>query len=619
MANHSIHTILQPSAVLRRLVLSWLIAVTLSYLVLPQDLQSLSNLDGLTQMSLGAVCVMTCIFFIAFNLIGYFTNSVQIERWLIVSVFTILSVVSIFTNFHWAYFVTCGIVTLILIVYALKGWNNQSEQSHQFQRSPLVYKITLLLVACLFVLFVSIWTVCRIYSFCTPTYDFGIFSQMFYNMRNSGIPYTTVERDGLLSHFQVHVSPIYYLLLPFYYIFPFPATLQIMQALVLASAVIPLWLICRKRGLHSIITLVLCATLLLYPAYSGGTSYDIHENAFLAPILLWLFYGIERKYTGIIILFSCLCLLVKEDAAVYTALIALYLIAKSALHTKDSRRIWGMITGSLLLCGSIIWFGIVTRYLSVSGDGVMTYRYQNFMYDGSGSLITVIKSVLLCPLKTIYECVDKEKVKFILQTLLPLLCLPLFTRRYERYILLIPYVLINLMSDYQYQHDIMFQYTFGSTACLIYLTAINLADLKNAWKQGLLASISLALCVVLFVDTIVPIATRYPRLYRNNQELYDRTRQMLQLIPDDANVSATTFYTTELSNRKVLYDVKYTSEEHLLSSDYVALAVNSATNYIRYETETNSGFENVCMLLEENGFEVFAQLEDTLVIYRKDS
>ena len=74
-----------------------------------------------------------------------------------------------------------------------------------------------------------------------PTFDFGIFSQMFHQMRTTGLPVTTVERDGPLSHFAVHVSPIYYLLLPFYCIYPKPVTLQVLQAAVLASAVIPLW------------------------------------------------------------------------------------------------------------------------------------------------------------------------------------------------------------------------------------------------------------------------------------------------------------------------------------------------------------------------------------------
>ena len=440
---------------------------------------------------------------------------------------------------------------------------------------------------------------------------------MFYNMKSTGIPYTTVERDMLLSHFRVHVSPIYYLLLPIYFVFPFPATLQILQALILASSVIPLWLLCRRHGLTPTISLILCSVLLLYPAFSAGTSYDIHENAFLAPLILWLLYGIDVKNTPITILSACLTLMVKEDAAVYVAIIALYLIVRSALNKNSPNRWWGLFSGTSMLAGSIIWFLIVTRFLSTSGDGVMTYRYQNFMVDRSGTLFDVIQTVLLCPGKVLYECCDPEKLKFIILTLVPLLGLPFFTRRYERYILLIPYILINLMSDYQYQHDIFFQYTFGSTACLIYLTVVNLSDLKQSGTQILISFVSLALCCVLFIQNVVPVAIRYPRLVKNNADHYRNIRQTLAQIPDGASVAATTFYTTQLSQREMLFDVKYTTEENLLSADYVALAIHSDTNYIRYDTETSNGYKNLIQLLESNGYELFAQLDDVLVIYQK--
>ena len=56
-------------------------------------------------------------------------------------------------------------------------------------------------------------------------YDFGLFSQMYYYMDKCLLPLTTCERDGLLSHFAVHLSPIFYLLLPLYKLFPRPETL----------------------------------------------------------------------------------------------------------------------------------------------------------------------------------------------------------------------------------------------------------------------------------------------------------------------------------------------------------------------------------------------------------
>ena len=63
--------------------------------------------------------------------------------------------------------------------------------------------------------------------------------------------------------------------------------------------------------------------------------------------------------------------------------------------------------------------------------------------------------------------------------------------------------------------------------------------------------------------------------------------------------------------------MKYTSIEHLLSAEYVALAIHSETNYKQYEKDGDNGYENLVMLLESNGYTVFAELDDTLVIYRK--
>lgn len=63
----------------------------------------------------------------------------------------------------------------------------------------------------------------RYLGYLAPNFDFGVFTQMFHNMRESFLPMTTCERNGLLSHFAVHISPVFYLLLPFYALFPSPA------------------------------------------------------------------------------------------------------------------------------------------------------------------------------------------------------------------------------------------------------------------------------------------------------------------------------------------------------------------------------------------------------------
>ena len=408
-----------------------------------------------------------------------------------------------------------------------------------------------------------------------------------------------------------------HLMLPFYWLIPHPATLQVLQAAVLASAVIPLWKLAKHHGLPGWGRLLCCALLLLYPAYSGGTSYDLHENCFLTPLILWLLYGIDRKNIPLTAVAAVLTLSVKEDAAVYVAVAALWLIVKSLLHREKSNR--DLIVGAALLAVSLGWFFAVTGYLANHGDGVMTNRYKNFMYDGSNSLITVVKAVLLSPMKALYECVDPEKLKFIALTLLPLLGLPLLTRRYERYLLLVPYVLVNLMSDYTYQHDIFFQYTYGSSAFLFYLTLVNLADLKGSTRKCLVLLTAVAVSAVCFGTQVIPKAKWYPEKLMTHRQEYAEIREELGKIPQNAAVASATFYTTHLSGRDVLYDIKYCSREHLMDAEYVVLDPGVSGDFKKYaDEEGENGYENLRALLEEQGYDLQSSVGTKLEIYYKE-
>lgn len=597
---------------IRRLLLAWLIAAAGEFLLLPDGVKTMNGLQALSAMSFPRLLIVTGAVLALLDRMSRLLGH-RAERWLFLGAYVILSAAALASTFTWSFLAVCLLVFVLLLMFAIKGWNGSQMVSTVPERSFLAASVTALLAA-VFFLFVSIWTVARVYSFSTPTFDFGIFAQMFHSMGTSGQPITTVERDGVLSHFAVHVSPIYYLLLPFYMIVPRPETLQVLQAAVLASAVIPLYLLGKRHGLPPFLRTALCGLLLLYPSFAGGASYDIHENAFLTPLILWLFYGIDRKNASLTAIFALLTMMVKEDAPVYTAVIALWLLLRGVLH-KHGR--WELWTGVILLASSLAYFFAVTSYLASSGDGVMTYRYSNFMYDGSTSLVTVIKAVLLSPMKAVFECVDKEKLEFIGLTLLPLVGLPLLTRRYERLVLLIPYILVNLMSDYQYQHDIFFQYTYGATACLFYLVTVNLSDIKS--RQVRMGILALALCISAscFGAQIIPEAVAPVKNCRTYETYYSKVRDVLDTVPEDASVAATTYYTTYLSKRDALYDIRYASKDHIFGCDYIALAVKSTYSYKPYAVNGENGYENFRDMILEQGYEKIAEYKNVTEIYRK--
>lgn len=604
--------------IFRKVILSWLLAAALEYLLLPQPLRSLAGLEGLAQMSFLRVLAVTGVIAAVLLFVPRLKQIQQAERWGMVGSFALLAVLALWASFTWAFLAVCLLVLAIVIVFAFFGWNDRSEPKVAPQKAHWAFGWITAALATGFCVFLTVWTVGRIYCFFTPTYDFGIFSQMFHNMKETGLPMTTLERDGLLSHFDVHVSPIYYLMLPFYCLFPNPITLQVLQAVVMTSAVIPLWLIGKNRGLSGLQRMLLCAVLLFWPAFAGGVNYDLHENCFLTPLLLWLFYGIEKKNTAVTAVSALLTLMVKEDAAVYVAVIGLWLLVK-ALLGKEKKDVWELVSGVMMIAGALGWFLAVTGYLASNGDGVMTYRYDNFIYDGSASLTAVVKAVIINPMKAVYECVDPEKLQYIYLTLLPLLGLPLLSRRYERYILLIPYVLVNLMSDYQYQHSILFQYNFGSGAFLIYLATVNAAELKfPKFRVAALAAAAM-MGAVCFWQNIYPVAEICPKQAVHFRGYYQSIRDALAEIPDDVSVSATTFYTTTLSNRAVLYDVRYTSLAHILETEYVVLQKNLTRDYENFNfAGSGKGFDNLVAILEHNGYSVYSELGDILVIYHKN-
>ena len=191
------------AACARRLILSWLIAVAVQYLSLPRPLRSLTELDGLAAQSFFLLCFMTLTAFILFSLLAKKFLTQRIERWGIFFVFALLSLAALCSSFTVPYFVGCLLILAMLGVYAGFGWNGRKENGEEPIRPLQNFRPYIILTgfALLFFVFVSVWTVCRVLSYSCPTFDFGIFSQMFHQMKTSGLPTTTVERDGLLSHF----------------------------------------------------------------------------------------------------------------------------------------------------------------------------------------------------------------------------------------------------------------------------------------------------------------------------------------------------------------------------------------------------------------------------------
>ena len=459
-------------------------------------------------------------------------------------------------------FVLTALWAILIFYYHRRGWL-------RFKKGALSEKSAkkiILISAAVFFAVVGGIGVLRYVTYRSPNFDFGIFAQMFYNMRAHFAPVTTCERDGLLSHFAVHISPIYYLILPFYAVIPSPVTLQLAQAAILTSAVWPMYRLCRRFSLSPFATAAMCCLLLLYPAVEGGANYDIHENCFLLPLLLWVFCLFEEERYLLMLIPTVLTLLVKEDAAVYIIFFALFVFL-------DRRQ---YLRGLGLAAGAAVYFVLALFLLRNFGDGVMEGRYGNFIVN-DGGLLEAVKNVLADPGFALTQLLldEKEtyaeKLLFLLQMFVPLSFLPFCLKRISRLLLLLPMVLLNLLTLYPYQYQIDFQYTFGVAAFVLYLSVLNLSELPHGTMKRVLA-------VSLICGAMCFIANPVNRLTGGGFGVLVTEREQIALIdetvrsiPKDASVIASSYLTPHLSKRDTLYEMYYHKPQKEERVDYILL------------------------------------------------
>lgn len=505
-------------------------------------------------------------------------------------------------NFYYALGV-CLVIATIMIFLVHNRYFKEFETLSKRQAKVIVGIFFLC-----FVVFVGTFCMYRYITYATSCYDFGIFCQMFYYMVHHGLSAdTTCERNYLLSHFAVHFSPIYYILVPIYAIFQSPKTLLICQVIIVASGVIPLYLICKNFKFSNATTVGLCAMLIFSPALISSTFYDFHENKFLVPLILWLFWAIETGHIKLMYVFMALVLLVKEDAFIYVASISLFLMfsKKTFYNKKKDKEQLLLVHGIIMLVISLVYFLVVSKLMEKYGLGIMEYRYNNIMMEQDAGLINVIKTIALNPAIAIYEAFTEDKILFFLQMTVPLLFLPFFNKKISHVFLLIPFFMVNLISDYAYQTQIGYQYVCGVMSMLIYLSILNLHELKMTPKRYV-SSVCMCTSMIMGFMYFSEKFSYYDSLCNNNGRVM-RMNQLISLIPEDASVEATTYFVPQLSQRDEVYIMKG-AEPSYDPTDFIVLKVGAGEE---------SFVEDKINWATDNGYEFYNGYSDIMYLFVK--
>lgn len=465
----------------------------------------------------------------------------------------------------------------------------------------------------LMILFATFMSYFEYKVFACGTFDFGIYAQMYEYMRQTGVEYTTLERNVLVNHLIIHFSPVYYLGLPLYILFPFPITVQLIEAIMIALPLVPILLLCRQYKLSNWITVAVALLYAFYPVTLGEHIFYIHENCFLIFFLLMAIWAIEKNKYVAIVIFTILTFSVKEEACFYILVLGLYFLV-----SKRKK-----VPGLVMIVASLVYFVILSKVLF--GYGLFNTRFANLFYDfDNNSLVQMLYMILSNPAYTISQITSNgsesmpDKLEYILFMILPVACVLFSTKKnYSRYILFLPFVLFNILPEYIYMHNIYFQYNFGTLAFFIYVIIMNMSDMDQN-KRKTAVSVSIICSMIMFCGAVLPLTTSYYSTYREYEDVYDKTEELLDMIPEDASVIASSVFVPHLSKNLELYDyfikVEENGEYMFGVSDYSDLPI---TDYIIVRAEDYED-ERVVNLLGREDYSMFVELENMFRIYQRN-
>lgn len=445
----------------------------------------------------------------------------------------------------------------------------------------------------------------------SPSTSTGVYIQLMESLRSEFSFDTTLEFGESVSHLAAHISPIFLLYLPFYAVILSPVTLLVLQVAAVYSAVIPLWLICRRKGLSSALSGVVCGLLCLFPALWGGAAGSLHEYALLLPLLLWLLWALESRRKVLPWVFAVLILCVRETCAIHLLTVGLYhaLTAPKACEDKASAK-KERGKGLILMGVSLVYFTVAMVVLTYAGKGTLITRFDNVTGIYGTDFGTLLREIFYNPAIALYEMLTEAKLHYVLCLLLPLGLIPLFTQKKAGLVFLLPLLTLNLLSDFPYHFSLDFPYSFGVTALALYLCADALAELAANTEKALLTKrlVALAVCFTCIVGGFrlagYGLFTEY--VFEGQDEVAAMT-ELLESVEDGATVSASGRLIPSLAAREEVY---YLHQGQL--TEFVVIDLRE-----EWVTEADTKYDE--KYYTDKGYTVVKMCADVGVVLKKGS
>lgn len=421
-----------------------------------------------------------------------------------------------------------------------------------------------------YAVFAAVFTIIHHYRFGTACYDLGQYDNLFYNALH-GHPFrvTSIGGEADWKSLRGHAEVGLYALLPFYAIRPSSEALLVIQAVLLGSAAIPLYLF-GTRFISRWSAMFVTLAYVLYAPLHRSNFYDFHMQPIAAVYILWMLYFFIAQRNILFWLSFLLALTAREDISIGLAVFGTFLML-----TGHRFR-----TGLIVTLLSILYFGVLKGIIMPRfGGWWFADIYKLLQIPGKKGYGAIVETLLSNPVYVLTTLATKEKLIFTLQILLPLSFLPV-RRTYLAMSILPGFVFTLLTTGYNPTVSTLFQYNghwipYIFPASVIALRVIGGEPaLPGPSEQSVPTAETIgrrraALMSMLFL-TITTSFHFGAILQRNNfksgfaskvvfgispaeRAKHQDLRALLELIPKDASVAATEHVSPHVSARSSLY------------------------------------------------------------------
>jgi len=458
-------------------------------------------------------------------------------------------------------------------------------------------------VIIVFIIFTALG-VARHLSLSSGTWDLGLFDQAIWNTTQGDILFSSIKNNiNLLGD---HFEPILLLIAPLYKLWPSVYVLLILQSLLLASAIIPLYLIAKYRLRERLLIFAFIISYILSRPLRGIGLFDFHPECFILPLLFWAYYFLITRKNALLFLALFLLLLCKEDT---TLLISGFGIFAFFFQKRIKLGI------SLFISGIAMWL-LVTKIIIPHFNPLHQYDYMNRLPFGS-TYQDNIKSILNNPLLLNRLILDKIKIEYCIKLFAPLGFLSLLSPAH--YILIAIPLLRNLMPRPEFSgwYKISSHYT-ASIIPFIYIAGIYGAG----WLTGRIRHKKITLFISCFIIFSSLMFYGKTDAYKFNRFLYTiknshtlKKISYLKLVAKDASVSTNFNLVPHLAHRKYIFEWNPQSKTSYIT-EYVVLDLNLLEYLCMPKSDMATILEAYFSDIAKRGYRrVFSNPDNTFLIF----